>query len=107
MSPAPGYGKKTIAALLLAIFLFIHAGKIFHNHPCGSADAGSLTVLKKQVSPGCSICEFQLSKDAQLPVHSGASIPGKALRAEYIVSVSDFFSSDLRSFSGRGPPALL
>jgi hypothetical protein len=55
--------KRIAAALLLAVFFFISAEKVLHSHQFTPVFSKT-NILKN--SSGCSICDFQLGKDAQL-----------------------------------------
>ena len=104
MSPNIIYRKLT-ASLLLALFVFIYAEKIFHTHSTRTDNKGQTefsTVSKKAV---CTICNYTVAKDSQLPEPVSIDNPFSFLLKEYISgSASYHFLTDNYS-SYRGPPS--
>lgn len=97
--------RKLAASLLLILFVFIHAEKIFHTHSVrtdNKVQTGFSTVSKNTT---CSICNFTIAKDSQLPEPASIDTPFSFLLKECIPgSVPYYFLSDNYS-SNRGPPS--
>ena len=104
MSPNIIYRKLT-ASLLLALFVFIHAEKIFHTHSVrtdNKVQTGFSTVSKNTT---CTICNFTIAKDSQLPEPVSIDAPFSFLLKEYISGFASYhFLTDNYS-SYRGPPS--
>jgi hypothetical protein len=104
---SPVHIRKTIAAFLLVAFLFIHAEKLCHAHPCTTSHDHEQTAIFKSTSSVCAICEFQLSRNAELTPAEKLPIPGVQEVKDYFSFQCDIFSDYFSSFSGRGPPSLI
>jgi hypothetical protein len=98
-------GKKIIAGLLLALLVFIQAGKVFHTHEKENASSCHSVALASG-NTGCSICEFQLSKDSELPVleHLATSFIYLPKETHFFSCFSSCATPDL--IPGRGPPPI-
>ncbi len=107
MSPTPGYVKKWIAGIFLAAFLFIHAGKLFHSHPCTGSDSHHHLVITKAAATACAICEFQLTRDALLPDQDTKTEATVFYNPEFVPFNAPLIAAHTASLPGRGPPALL
>jgi hypothetical protein len=100
-----GQIRKISAVILTVLFLFVHIEKAFHSHQAVShanTDRNSI-----QNATRCNICEFQLTRDAGLPVIFIENLQYPTVTSEYSFYeciVHTFYSEIL---SDRGPPALL
>ena len=95
-----------MAFSLLMAFLFIHVAKAVHRHE-NTALAFSFD-LKVQKSSDCAICDYHITKDADLPLVSFSSTQ-HTLPAYYTVNAyqSRLTSSIGLSYTDRGPPAVV
>jgi hypothetical protein len=92
----------------MALLLFIHAEKLLHSHSKEHNNSHSqASVVIKANSLGCAICDFQLSKDASLPVCEFSEAPRSLIFKNYHLSSAELLYRDYRSFEGRGPPSML
>ncbi len=60
--------NKAVSAILLVMLLFIHSVKLLHTHTGDHLSKNNQSVIIKS-SADCSICSYQLSKDADDVVH--------------------------------------
>jgi hypothetical protein len=107
MCPWKDHIKKASALFFFCILIFIHAEKALHSHPPELRAKSSHSALIKHFSATCSICEFQVTKDASMPA---VLYPGQAQVIEepefsffQVYPQTQYF----QSIPGRGPPALL
>ena len=107
MSLRPSNSKKFAAGFLLSIFLFIYAEKTFHKHQDSPATSHEHSALIKSVNAGCSICEFQVTKDAYLSVLPTPSVSYTLVNKTYISFTSILPFATSRQLADRGPPVLL
>lgn len=94
-----------MAFLLLMVFLFIHVAKAVHRHE--GTTTGFSFELKVQKSSDCAICDYHLTKDADL--HSATIAPAQNFCSAgcTIISYQSRLTSSIGlSYSDRGPPAL-
>ena len=109
------YIKKAFSAILLVMLLAIHSIKLLHSHPtntiflnhsCNNAaldtndnsDTGNLS--------DCSICSYQLTKDADslACVSNTAPATEHAIFNSFLLSFHRF--SFHTAFENRGPPSI-
>jgi len=108
------YTNKAISAVLLVLLLFIHSIKLLHthssdnffsNHSCKSngLDKNDHSQVAKS-SADCSICNYQLSKDADDLVYPTSDIckPEQQLFNTQLISFHKL--SFHTAFENRGPP---
>jgi len=98
-------GKKIIAGLLLALFLFIQVVKVFHTHDKTDISHGHNRVAIQSNSNTCPICDFQLSKDSELPAVFLATVSFSFLQTDPVIFSSSCSYGVAASIPGRGPPA--
>jgi hypothetical protein len=98
--------RKIYAAFLLLLFTLIYSGKAIHTHeqhPNCSTETG-ITATTSTVL--CAICEFQISKDLELPV----IIEGQKIfytgSIEFVFSSLDVLFSLQLQLKDRAPPVL-
>jgi hypothetical protein len=107
------YTRKAFSAILLVMLLFIHSIKLLHTHPiniffaghsCNNALLDINDDSENTNSSDCSICNYQLSKDADDLIY----VPGDNNVTEQNVFNSRGASSRKFSFhtafENRGPP---
>ena len=88
------------------MFLFIHAEKVFHTHK-RERDAVVRNEVLQSINKGCSICEFQATKDASLPeLCFGPELQEKP-REQYSSFHSSLYAGTEQISCGRGPPMML
>ena len=104
--------RKTISAGLLIILLFVHGIKLLHTHSYNHSDASSsINKIGKKSDIGnlttsndCSICNYQLTKDADDLFHT-AYIVAEIYHGCYNFNPGFFYTTSFyTSFDGRGPP---
>ena len=111
------YIRKAISALLLVMLLLVHSIKLLHthtsnnsfsNHNCGKSglDKNNIATVAKS-SPDCSVCSYQLSKDADDMVNPSFC----NIKPEPEDANTQFISfrkiASLSAFENRGPPLRL
>ena len=67
--------KKPVAALLFALMVFIYAEKAFHIHHNTHNNTQQDGIYEISNSTICSICDFTIAKDAELPAPVTIEIP--------------------------------
>ena len=110
------YVKKAFSAVLLVLLLAIHSIKLLHSHPTNaffldhSCDAAALEINDNSETgnqPHCSICSYQLSKDAD----DLACVSDEPQATEHTIFSSHLPSSHRFSFhaafENRGPPPII
>jgi hypothetical protein len=109
------YTNKAISAVLLVLLLFIHSIKLLHKHPGNNSFSNhncNGNCLEKndnsdfaKSSSDCSICSYQLSKDADDLVYPTSNIckPEQQLFNTQLISFHKF--SFHTAFENRGPPS--
>ena len=110
------YIKKAISALLLVMLLLIHSIKLLHSHSgnnsfsyhtCGKSDLDkNNTSAVAKSSTDCSICSYQLNKDADDLVYSLLSNYKPEPKNSNTQLISFHRSSPLSAFENRGPPSV-
>ena len=109
------YIHKCISAILLALLLLIHSIKLLHTHPGNNSFANhtcngncfeknDCTDLAKS-SSDCSICNYQVTKDADDLVHPEFCNPIAEQNGLLIRSISFHKHSYPSAIEDRGPPA--
>jgi hypothetical protein len=98
--------QKLLAFLLLMVFLFIHVAKAVHRHE--RAATGFSFELKVQKSGDCAVCDYHLTKDADLQTANIESAQDVLSASCNIVCYQSRLTSSIGlSYSDRGPPALV
>ena len=108
------YIRKAFSAILLVMLLAIHSIKLLHSHPTNtiflnhSCNNSALDTNDSDTGnlPDCSICSYQLTKDAD----SLACVLNTAPATEHAVFNSFLLSfhrfSFHTAFENRGPPSI-
>jgi hypothetical protein len=96
--------RKITAGLILALFLFIHAEKVFHKHQQETVPAHPKAIAVAMVNANCPICDFQVSKDSELPVLTGITIASICWQKKYANSSAFYHYLPSTQISNRGPP---
>ena len=102
--------QKISAAVLLALFIFIHVVKTFHTHEYSTALLSKPTgknacVLKTNFS--CPICDFQLAKDGDTHISVLQIVcPVSFISSYYHYELPQSISFSI-VFSVRGPPSFI
>ena len=107
MSFLPVYGKKLVAFLILGMSLFIQAEKLLHRHNGNTTCKHEQVQSLKSSNSGCSICEFQVSRDAQLADLEIPQLVPVVVSNATAVTSSDYHYLLYSFFPARGPPALV
>jgi hypothetical protein len=89
----------------MAVMLFVHVAKALHTHASNSVSRNSLheQTCSKAHSP-CSICEFQLAKDAPFTGDILMHITPAFLSPIYCRLLTAINTDPLFVIDGRGPP---
>jgi hypothetical protein len=95
--------RKFIAAFLLFLFAFVYVEKLLHQHECQTSQQAKGFTLAHQNSK-CSICDFKLAKDVELPTSVPLEKPALVLRTEFNSQSSQIFLVPVFYISGRAPP---
>jgi hypothetical protein len=92
----------------MAVMLFVHVAKALHTHPSNGL---SRTALHEQTyakaHTHCSICEFQLAKDAPFTGEILIQITPAFLSPIYSRLLTSINTDPLFVIDGRGPPAYI
>ena len=97
--------KQGIAFLLMAVFLFIHAGKLLHNHEQRFTAENSLTSEQVAKSADCSVCDFHLATDADGDVSFVTLSKHRLIKPQPFSYQSRTSTSVGLRYADRGPPA--
>jgi hypothetical protein len=97
--------RKTIASLLLALLVLVYAEKAFHTHAKENSHAEQAGVSIVSNNTGCSICDFTITKDTELPEPIAATVPFTFLNKEYSSASITYHFQTGNSTSDRGPPS--
>jgi len=108
------YTRKAFSAILLVMLLFIHSIKLLHTHPvniffadhsCKNASVGINDDSGNANSSDCSICNYQLSKDADDLTYftNDNNVTEQNVFNSPLISFHKF--SFHTAFENRGPPS--
>ena len=108
------YTRKAFSAILLVMLLFIHSIKLLHTHPvniffpdhsCNSILLGLNDNSENVNSSDCSICNYQLSKDADglTYVTNDNKVSEQNIYNSQLISFHKFTFHT--AFENRGPPS--
>jgi len=89
------------------MLLFIQAEKLLHHHKAETACHHEQVQCLKSLNSSCSICEFQIEREAQLPDVLIPRSPVEFVNNEFVSKDFSFQHNFLSSIPGRGPPALV
>src|SRR5689334_3558014 len=103
MSFLSTYGKKIGAFFILGMLLFIQAEKLLHRHTLNNTCQHEQVQNLKSQNSNCSICEFQISRDAQLSDLEIPSIVPVFLSEEHFTISSSYHFLEQTSLPARGP----
>jgi hypothetical protein len=109
------YTRKAFSAILLVMLLFIHSIKLLHTHPvnilftghsCKNASLDINDNSENGNSSDCSICNYQLSKDADdlTYVSNNNDVTEQNIFNSRLISFHKF--SFHITFENRGPPSI-
>jgi hypothetical protein len=96
--------RKVIASVLLVVFIFIYAEKVFHTHQGADNHTSQKAIVVKLLSANCAICDFQVAKNAEIPVLTSTSLPLIFLQTEFAGSFTCYHYLPATQISNRGPP---
>ncbi len=96
--------RKFIAGLFFSLLVFVYAEKAFHIHelPANKTQQAGVTSLIN--NPLCSICDFTVAKDSDLPDFATANVPFTFLLKQYSIESPSYYYLPDNFISGRGPP---
>lgn len=100
--------RQLIALLLMAVMLLVHITKVLHTH--ASNNAGPLGKQENVISQNgpihtsCTICEFQLAKDAPHINESVLVVAPVYTAPTYSRLLTAINPDRLFNMEGRGPP---
>lgn len=108
--------KQAFSAILLVMLLAIHSIKLLHSHPtntifldhsCNNAALDTNDNSETGNLPDCSICSYQLSKDADLLACVSDTAPATEhnILNSFLLSFHRF--SFHTAFENRGPPSIM
>ena len=98
--------RKISASLILALFVFIHSAKVFHKHQQDTDLTEQKMFVVKPVNASCTICDFQVAKDAELPLLAITTISPISWQKEYAVISLVYHYVPIIQIFDRGPPAI-
>lgn len=97
--------NKAVSAAMLVILLLIHSIKLLHSHSNDNFCSDSRSAIIKSFSD-CSICSYQVNKDADYPFCPAISeyeVELISFNTSLITLYNDSFHT---AFETRGPPAI-
>lgn len=97
--------RKAIAVFLLALLVFVYAEKSFHIHEKANNSTEHTGISIVSNNTGCSICDFTIAKDAELPEPTGTVIPFRFINKEYSFASIPYNFKANNTNSDRGPPS--
>jgi hypothetical protein len=98
--------RKIAAGLLLALFTFIYAEKVFHGHDKAAVSVAKATAVIKSVTNNCAICDFQLTKDSVIPALASTNCPSIIFQQQFIVASVFYYHIPSSYISNKGPPVI-
>jgi hypothetical protein len=98
--------RKFIASFLFALLSFIYAEKFLHTHERTVPVSEQKGITLNSNSSVCSICDFQLAKNSDLPPLICLQLPSVTVVNEFVFSPSFYNYSFFGSSTDRGPPSL-
>ena len=110
------YFKKAFSAILLVMLLAIHSIKLLHAHPTNtiflnhSCNKAAFDINDKSETGNlseCSICSYQLSKDADEPACVSDAPPATEHAILNSLLLSSHGFSFHAAFENRGPPSII
>lgn len=96
--------QKLGASLFFVLLFFIYGEKAFHIHELPAKKTQKAGVTSLISSPVCSICDFTVAKDSELPDLVTPYVPFTFLLKQYILEASSYYYLPDNFISGRGPP---
>lgn len=96
--------KKSIAAILLTVLLFVYAEKAIHHHDCSPAEKTGKAISHNKNYTTCTLCDFQPVKAADLPFIIESSVPVKFILSFYFTEKENYYFRPFVFINGRGPP---
>jgi hypothetical protein len=100
----PTIWKKLTASCLMLLFLVVLGTKAFHAHHIELSQVEGV-VLSSPTS-NCGICEFQLTKEAELPGQTDTERPFAYAIYPAPVPETVFVDTHFHVYPERGPPAV-
>jgi len=97
--------RKAIAGFLLALLVFVYAEKSFHIHEKANSSAEQTGISITANNTGCSICNFTIAKDAELPEPTGTVIPSTFIGEDHSSVLIAYNFKATNTASDRGPPS--
>ena len=96
--------KQTASALLLLVFLFIHAAKALHQHDRGHAKSENAANKITLKAKSCAVCDYHFTKDADAQFTFINIIDGQLPLPFYLYPAPQIITSVGLACSDRGPP---
>jgi hypothetical protein len=102
------YTRQLIALLLIAVMTLVHIAKALHTHPSSHSthycQQENIITKAHAVHASCSICEFQLAKDAPFTGNAILVIAPVHTAPTYSRLITAINPDRLFISEGRGPP---
>jgi hypothetical protein len=102
------YGRRFAAACLLQLFwVFVHVVKQVHSHDRMETTHAESNGFQSQLSKtGCSICDYQVAKEAYGPNNNALPINLKTWQQDHSHQKAKWICKSISTESDRGPPCL-
>ncbi|OQP59017.1 hypothetical protein [Niastella populi] len=102
------YTRQLIALLLIVVMTLVHVAKVVHTHASYNSDHSckqeNILTNGGAVHGACSICEFQLAKDASFTGEVILVLAPVYTAPTYCRLITAINSDRLRVSDSRGPP---
>ena len=96
--------RKLSAGFFFGLLVFVYAEKALHVHELPATKTQQAGITSAINNPICSICDFTLSKEAELAELPNLELSITFLVKQYIVATSTYYYLPDNFLSGRGPP---
>jgi hypothetical protein len=97
--------NRAVSAMLLFTLLLIHSVKLLHSHSDNFFDSNKIEIVKP--SSDCSICSYQINKDADDLVYPALG-GHESQPVNFEIQFISFHEFSLHTaFENRGPPSLM
>lgn len=97
--------KKAVAAILLALLVFIHTEKAIHYHANTATKSNDKGLSITSETFICSICDYVFSKNADLSEQFVLDTPVYFFQKSFTPALFFFFNLGSTTIADRGPPS--
>ena len=97
--------KKSLAAMLLILMVFIHTEKVIHHHEKNTSESQKEGFSHTSTNFTCSICDYVFAKDGELPATNVVAFTSNSFQEKDLLFLPGVTSLVYLEISDRGPPS--